>query len=108
MSYNVNISKEITMEIYNSIPAIEGLREATKNYEEKRKEELFSVINSMKYQMERASRKGEFSCEVLMDYKTHVTWDLIDLKDYLKSILIDLGYKVELPRYNIYLMIISW
>ena len=108
MSYNINVSKEITMEIFNSIPTAKARREATANYEEKRKEELFSVVNSIKYQMERASRRGEFSCEVLMDRNAHTAWDLIDLEGYLKNILADLGYKVEFPKYNIYLMIISW
>ena len=104
MPYEINLSKEI----FNSIPTAQARREATVNYEERRKEELFSVVNSMKYQMERASRRGEFSCEVLMDNKSHTAWDLIDLKDYLKNILADLGYKVEFPRSNIYSMIISW
>ena len=104
MSYNINLSKEV----FDSIPTAKARREATVNYEERRREELFSMVNSIKYQMERASRRGEFSCEVLMDSKSHTAWDLIDLKDYLKNILADLGYKVELPKYNIYLMIISW
>lgn len=104
MSYNINLSKEV----FDSIPTAKARREATVNYEERRREELFSMVNSIKYQMERASRRGEFSCEVLMDSKAHTAWDLIELKDYLKNILADLGYKVELPRYNIYLMIISW
>lgn len=104
MSYNINLSKEV----FDSIPTAKARREATVNYEERRRKELFSMVNSIKYQMKRASRRGEFSCEVLIDSKAHTAWDLIDLKDYLKNILADLGYKVELPKYNIYLMIISW
>lgn len=104
MSYNINLSKEV----FDSIPTAKARREATVNYEERRREELFSMVNFINYQMEKASRRGEFSCEVLMDRNAHTAWDLIDLKGYLKSILADLGYKVEFPRCNIHLMIISW
>ena len=98
----------MTKEIFNSIPKADIQHESSVNYDKKRKEEAMSLVSFIKYQMEKASRKGEFSCEVAMEPKSYAAWEVIDLKFYMKSIMMDLGYKIEFPSDNIYTMVIHW
>lgn len=104
----VNISKEVTLSIFNSLPKATILKAATENYEKILKEEaIMSLAEEVKYQIERASRSGRFSTVVEINYKIS-TWSPTDLRCYMKSILMDLGYKVRFPDDKYCKFIIEW
>lgn len=108
MSYNVEISRETTMEIFSSISPAKNQREATENYEKVLKEEAMSLAKEVKYQIEKASRSGKFLAVVEIKPSEISAWSPIDLKYYMRSILTDLGYKVWLPNDELYKLVIEW
>ena len=108
MSYSVNVSKEVTLSIFNSIPKASAQREATENYEKVLKEEALSLAEEVKHRIEKASRSGNFSATVEINYSKCSAWSPIDLRCYMKSILMDLGYKVRFPDDRYCKLIIEW
>lgn len=108
MSYNINISKEITMEILNSIPTAKTQREATLNYEEAIKEDVMNLTKEVKYQIEKSARSGLFTATVIIEPNTIRAWSVDDIRYYMESVLKDLGYKVERSTYSPCKFTIRW
>jgi hypothetical protein len=105
---NCNVNKGVTLEIFKSIPQAKAQRAATENYEKVLNEEAIKMAQEVRYQIEKASRSGQYSTVVEIRPNEYSAWSVIDLKYYMKSILMDLGYKVRFPSEEIYKFIIEW
>ena len=67
-----------------------------------------SLAEEVKHRIEKASRSGNFSATVEINYSKCSAWSPIDLRCYMKSILMDLGYKVRFPDDRYCKLIIEW
>lgn len=104
MSYETSLKSTFL----KSIPSAQQTHEMSKDYGEALKEEFVNLIDEIKYQINKAVRKGGFSATIeIPPHNLHV-WSPVELEYQIRPILVDLGYKVMFYQEEFFTFLIEW